>query len=174
MLRVHISTEMNLTSIFKKNKCGTISSSCTPKIQFCFKVCVIDISYEGAHAGVSLPFVLMSQACPFVLMSQTTHLCASQVTYFLIDISTPAILSCFSPVIWCVLCLLHVLLLSTIEAAGLQLCMCLQVSSYLKQEHQSCSALPSNCHDNKYQTRPVCLTIFVGKDMTIISKCSSL
>jgi hypothetical protein len=61
MLRVHISTEMNLNSIIKKNKCGFISSSCTPKIQSCFMVCVIEISYADAHAGVLLSFVLMTK-----------------------------------------------------------------------------------------------------------------
>jgi hypothetical protein len=99
MLRIHISTEMNLNSIInplntklnpichllgllgahhilhvsrirvKKNKCGSISSSCTPKIQSCFIVGFIEISYADAHAGVSLSFVLMTQTCPFVCKS---------------------------------------------------------------------------------------------------------
>jgi len=61
MFRVHTSTEMNLNSIIKKNKCGFISSSCTPKIHSCFMVCVIEISYADVHAGVLLSFVLMTK-----------------------------------------------------------------------------------------------------------------
>jgi hypothetical protein len=72
------------------------------------------------------------------------------------------ILSCFFPVMMCFMCLLHALLLSSIEPAGLQLCMCLHISSYLKQEHKNCSVLSSNCRDNKNQMRPVGLMIFVG------------
>jgi hypothetical protein len=91
------------------------------------------------------------------------HLCASQATHFHTDVSTLArILSCFSPVMMCFMCLLHVLLLSSIEPASLHFCMCLQISSYLKQENKNCSVLPSNCCDNKNQLRPVCLMIFVG------------
>ena len=79
------------------------------------------------------------------------------------DVSTLArILSCFSPGMMCFMYLLHALLLSSIEPAGLQLCMCLQISSNLKQEHNNCSVLPSNCRDNKNQMRPVGLMIFVG------------
>jgi len=134
MLRVHISTEMNLNTIIRKNKCGSISSSCTPKIQSCFMVCVIEISYADAHARVLLPFVLKTQTSPFV---------SSQGTHFHRDVSTLArILSCFSPVMMCFMCLLHALLLSSIEPASLHLCMCLQISSYLKQEHKNCNVLP--------------------------------